>query len=148
METQKGPYTDYSPFIGRLIWVSMLVWGSVYGQNMRGVTGLCFCILSESEEGCLPQSRPSQQKDLPKTDAFCPQNKGCDYGCVPYLRKSHVALIFPWNLQMLCLSPVTLNAPPTASADPRLYPTATVQAAETEIWGFPKGDIWGYIVDI
>ena len=29
METQKGPYTDYSPFKGGLIWVSMLVWGSV-----------------------------------------------------------------------------------------------------------------------
>ena len=29
METQKGPYKDYSPSKRGLIWVSMLVWGSV-----------------------------------------------------------------------------------------------------------------------
>ena len=31
METQKGPYKDYSPFKKGAIWVSMLVWGSVKG---------------------------------------------------------------------------------------------------------------------
>ena len=29
METQKGPYNDYSPSKMVAIWVSMLVWGSV-----------------------------------------------------------------------------------------------------------------------
>ena len=29
METQKGPYKDYSPSDKGTIWVSMLVWGSV-----------------------------------------------------------------------------------------------------------------------
>ena len=31
METQKGPYKDYSPSQNGAIWVSMLVWGSVPG---------------------------------------------------------------------------------------------------------------------
>ena len=30
METQKGPYKDYSPFEKGAIWVSMLIWGSVH----------------------------------------------------------------------------------------------------------------------
>ena len=30
METQKGPYEDYSPFKKGTIWISMLVWGNVY----------------------------------------------------------------------------------------------------------------------
>ena len=29
METQNGPYKDYSPSKKGAIWVSMLVWGSV-----------------------------------------------------------------------------------------------------------------------
>ena len=29
METQNGPYKDYSPSKTGVIWVSMLVWGSV-----------------------------------------------------------------------------------------------------------------------
>ena len=36
METQKGPYKDYSPFKKGLIWVSMLVWGSVWGFRAFG----------------------------------------------------------------------------------------------------------------
>ena len=37
METQKGPYKDYSPFKKGLIWVSMLVWGSVATTGTTGV---------------------------------------------------------------------------------------------------------------
>ena len=45
MATQKGPYKDYSPFKKGLIWVSMLVWGSVWGfgavgRGCRGFEGL------------------------------------------------------------------------------------------------------------
>ena len=35
METQKGPYKDYSPFKKGAIWVSMLIWGSVGLKNHR-----------------------------------------------------------------------------------------------------------------
>ena len=36
METQKGPYKDYSPLKGGAIWVSMLVWRSV-GSGVIGL---------------------------------------------------------------------------------------------------------------
>ena len=36
METQKGPYKDYSPFKRGAIWVSMLVWGSVGSRDDGG----------------------------------------------------------------------------------------------------------------
>ena len=37
METQKGPYKDYSPSKRGAIWVSMLVWGSVHGLRISGL---------------------------------------------------------------------------------------------------------------
>ena len=36
METQKGPYKDYSPLKRGAIWVSMLVWGSVHSTHFGG----------------------------------------------------------------------------------------------------------------
>ena len=36
METQKGPYNDYSPSKRGAIWVSMLVWGSVVLRDYEG----------------------------------------------------------------------------------------------------------------
>ena len=70
VETQKGPYKDYSPSKRGAIWVSMLVWGSVGLWVTFGLetwskqdisSHLSQCLMKQTQGGCFPLSHTQIQ---------------------------------------------------------------------------------------